>query len=81
MISIALDIRYDVHCNLKSEDVGELVGWVNTVRRWRESILNYFDNSITNGFTEACKRETKMLKQVSYGLGSVEVYWRRMTDA
>ena len=64
--------------NLKSEDDGELIRWGNTLRRWREPILNHFDNGTTNGFTEGCNTKIKMLKRVSYGLKNVEVYWRKM---
>jgi len=48
------------------------------LRRWREPILNHFDNGTTNGFTEGCNTKIKMLKRVSYGLKNVEVYWRKM---
>jgi len=64
--------------NLKAEDDGELIRWGNTLRRWRDPILNYFDNGTTNGFTEGCNTKIKMLKRVSYGLRNVEVYWRKM---
>jgi transposase len=64
--------------NLKSDDDGELIRWGNTLRRWREPILNHFDNGTTNGFTEGCNTKIKMLKRVSYGLRNVEVYWRKM---
>jgi transposase len=64
--------------NLKSGDDGELIRWGNTLRRWREPILNHFDNGTTNGFTEGCNTKIKMLKRVSYGLRNVEVYWRKM---
>ena len=46
--------------------------------RWREPILNHFDNGTTNGFTEGCNTKIKMLKRVPYGLRNVEVYWRKM---
>ena len=64
--------------NLKSEDDGELIRWGNTLRRWREPILNHFNNDTTNGFTEGCNTKIKMLKRVSFGLRNVEVYWRKM---
>jgi transposase len=64
--------------NLKSEDDGELIRWGNTLKRWRDPILNHFDNGTTNGFTEGCNTKIKMLKRVSYGLRNVEVYWRKM---
>ncbi|MCL0036325.1 transposase [Dehalococcoidia bacterium] len=64
--------------NLKSADDAEMVRWGNTLKRWREPILNHFDNYTTNGFTEGCHTKIKMLKRVSYGLRNVEVYWRKM---
>jgi hypothetical protein len=56
----------------------ELVRWGNTLKHWREPILNHFDNHTTNGFTEGCNTKIKMLKRVSYGLKNVDVYWRKM---
>ena len=64
--------------NLKLADDGELIRWGNTLKRWKEPILNHFDNGTTNGFTEGCHTKIKMLKRVSYGLRNVEVYWRKM---
>jgi len=64
--------------NLKSDDDAELIRWGNTLKRWREPILNHFDNHTTNGFTEGCNTKIKMLKRISYGLRNVEVYWRKM---
>ena len=64
--------------NLKLADDGELIRWGNSLKRWREPILNHFDNRTTNGFTEGCNTKIKMLKRISYGLRNVEVYWRKM---
>lgn len=64
--------------NLKSADDAELVRWGNTLKHWREPILNHFDNRTTNGFTEGCNTKIKMLKRISYGLRNVAVYWRKM---
>jgi len=64
--------------NLKSDDDAELIRWANTLKRWREPILNHFDNRTTNAFTEGCNTKIKMLKRISYGLRNVEVYWRKM---
>jgi len=63
--------------NLKSDD-GELIRSANTLKRWREPILNHFVNHTTNGFTEGYNTKIKMVKRMSYGLGNVEVYWRKM---
>ncbi len=64
--------------SLKSDDDGELIRWGNTLKHWREPILNHFYTHATNAFTEGCNTKIKMLKRVSYGLRNVEVYWRKM---
>jgi len=74
----AARILDNIILNLKSSDDGELIRWGNTLKRWKEPILNHFDNCTTNGFTEGCNTKIKMLKRVSYGLRNVEVYWRKM---
>lgn len=74
----AAKVLDNIILNLKCADDGELIRWGNTLRHWREPILNYFDNGTTNGFTEGCHTKIKMLKRVSYGLRNVDVYWRKM---
>ena len=37
--------------NLKLADGGELIWWGNSLKRWREPILNHFDNRTTNALT------------------------------
>ena len=74
----AAKILDNIILNLKCADDGELIRWGNTLNHWRESILNYFDRRTTNGFPEGCHTKIKMLKRVSYGLRSVDVYWRKM---
>jgi len=74
----AAKILDNIIFNLKLSDDGELIRWGNTLKRWKEPILNHFDNGTTNGFTEGCNTKIKMLKRVSYGLRNVEVYWRKM---
>ena len=64
--------------SLRSDDDGELIRWGNMLKRWRDPILNYFDNRTTNAFTEGCNTKIKMLKRISYGLRNVEVYWRKI---
>ncbi len=65
----------------------ETASWVSTlsllidgIRQARldmEPVLNHFDNHTTNGFTEGCNTEIKMLKRISYGLRNVEVCGER----
>jgi transposase len=64
--------------NLKADDDGEAIRWANTLKHWREPILNHFDNHTTNAFTEGCNTKIKMLKRLSYGLRNIDVYWRKM---
>ena len=75
---IATKLLDNIIFNLKSSDDAELIRWGNSLKHWREPILNYFESRTTNGFTEGCNTKIKMLKRVSYGLRNVEVYWRKM---
>ena len=74
----AAKVLDNIILNLKCADDGELIRWGNTLKHWREPILNYFDKRTTNGFTEGCHTKIKMLKHVSYGLKNIDVYWRKM---
>ena len=74
----ASELLSNIIINLKSSDDGELIRWGNTLKRWKEPILNHFDNWTTNGYTEGCNTKIKMLKRNSYGIRNVEVYWRKM---
>ena len=64
--------------NLRSADDGEMIRWGNTLKHWRDPILNHFENRTSNGYTEGCNTKIKTLKRVSYGLRNAEVYWRKM---
>ncbi len=64
--------------NLKASDDAEARRWANTLKRWCEPILNYFDNNTTNAYTEGCNTKVKMLKRISFGLRNLEVYVRKM---
>jgi len=41
--------------------------FVNTLKKWKENILNYFNNKTTNAFTEGCHTKIKMIKKISFG--------------
>jgi len=64
--------------NLKASDDAELYRWGNTLKRWRQPILNYFDNKTTNAYTEGCNTKVKMLKRISFGLRNIEVYTKKI---
>lgn len=63
---------FDVH------DDAAMNAWGRTLRRWKEYILNYFDNKTTNAFTEGAHTKMKLLKRLSYGVRNVEIYTRKM---
>ena len=60
----ATKLLNNVIFNLKSADDAEMVRWGNTLKRWREPILNHFDNHTTNGFTEGCHTKIKQPLQL-----------------
>ena len=64
--------------NLKASDDAEARRWANTLKRWQQPILNYFDNKTTNAYTEGCNTKIKMLKRLSFGLRNIEVYTKKM---
>ena len=74
----AAKILDNVIFNLRLADDGELIRWGNTLKHWRDPILNHFENWTSNGYTEGCNTKIKTLKRVSYGLRNAEVYWRKM---
>ena len=61
--------------------VKELKTLRRTLMKWREEILNYFENRITNARTEGYNRVAKLLQRRSYGLRSFKNYRLRLLDA
>jgi len=53
----------------------------NTLRRWREQILNYYDRRTTNGFTEGCHTKIKLIKRTSFGFRNINNYIAKVTLA
>jgi len=74
----AAEILDNVIFNLRLADDGELVRWGNTLKHWRDPILNHFEKWTSNGYTEGCNTKIKTLKRVSYGLKNAEAYCRKM---
>lgn len=48
------------------------------LRNWKPYILNAFDVSFSNGFTEGCNNATKALKRVSFGIRNFERFRKRI---
>ena len=52
-----------------------------TLFRWKENILNYFDNYQTNAFTEGVHTKIKMIKRISFGFRNIDNYIAKVTLA
>lgn len=59
---------------LKDSGDAEFNRWANTLRQWKEPLMNFFHDRTTNGYTEGCNTKAKMLKRVSFGMRNVTVY-------
>lgn len=74
--------RYDaVLAGLAHETRPRWQAVYRTLKRWRESILNYFDCRITNAYTEGVHTRIKLLKRISYGFRNKQNYIAKMTLA
>ena len=49
-------------------DMPEFEACTKAMHHWSEYILNAFDCTYTNGFTEGCNNKTKVLKRACYGV-------------
>jgi len=49
-----LELPLAIYINLKLEDDRESIRWHNIFKHLRETILSYFDDGNTDGFTEGC---------------------------
>jgi transposase len=56
-------------------------GFGKTLFRWKENILNYFDNFSTNAFTEGVHTKIKMIKRISFGFRNINNYIAKVTLA
>jgi transposase len=51
--------------------------WAKTLYRWQDSILAYFENYTTNGYTEGVNTKLKTIKRLSYGFKNIDNYIRK----
>ncbi|MFN8371190.1 MAG: ISL3 family transposase [Bacteriovoracaceae bacterium] len=49
-----------------------------TIHNWREAILMFFENGLTNGRTEGFNRVAKLIQRNAYGFRNIENYRRRL---
>jgi transposase len=68
-----------IHCETSRSRYMKSFG--RTLFRWKENILNYFDNFQTNAFTEGVHTKIKMIKRVSFGFRNIDNYIAKVTLA
>jgi transposase len=58
----------DIWC-LKAERTGDkyLAKFINTLKNWRDQILNYFIERITNGFVEGANNSLRAIMRMAFG--------------
>lgn len=66
-------ISYTAEC-----DIPQFEKCAETLRNWLTGILNSFDTSITNGFTEGCNNKIKVLKRNAYGFRNFNRFRNRI---
>jgi len=54
---------------------------LTTLSNWKEQILNYFEERITNGFVEGINNKIKLIKRRAYGYENFEHFKMRIMDA
>ena len=55
-----------------------LLKFVETVCRWKQEILTYFDERITNGFVEGTNNKIKLIKRRAFGFRNFENFRYRI---
>lgn len=62
----------------QSSGLDEYVKCSNTMINWQNGILNSFDVTYTNGFTEGCNNKIKVLKRNAYGYRNFKRFRNRI---
>lgn len=63
---------------MAKSNVPELRSLRQTLHNWREEILQFFENGLTNGRTEGFNRVAKLIQRNAYGFRNFENYRRRL---
>ncbi len=58
--------------------IPEIKSLRNTIHSWRNEILQFFENGLTNGRTEGFNRVAKLIQRNAYGFRNFENYRRRL---
>ncbi|MBM3210671.1 ISL3 family transposase [Candidatus Poribacteria bacterium] len=55
--------------------------FLTTLSNWKESILNYFDGKVTNGFVEGMNNKIKLIKRKGFGFTNHKHFRCRILDS
>jgi transposase len=64
--------------NLAAANLKELTDCWRNLSRWRDEILNYFEDRQTNGYAEGVTNKIKVMKRRSYGFTNRDRYRRKV---
>lgn len=51
-----------------------LRAWCKTIIRWRDEIINHFDNLSSTSMVEGFNNLSKLIKRISFGIKDINVY-------
>ena len=63
---------------MKESGLEKLQKFLTTLANWREWILNYFHERITNGFAEGLNNRIKLIKRRAFGYTNLEHFRLRI---
>ena len=66
---------------MKSSSLAEIKTTANTLNQWKNEIINYFENRITNARTEGFNNKAKLVKRMAYGYKNFSNYRLRLLNA
>lgn len=66
---------------MASSQIKEIKTLRRTLMKWREEVLNYFENRITNARTEGFNNVAKLIQKRAYGVKSFKFYRLRYLSA
>lgn len=64
--------------DLSSSEDSDLNKWAKSLDRWKEQILNYYDNRTTIAMVEGYHNPIKLLKRISFGFKDVDLYVKKV---
>lgn len=77
-LSRAKKILTKITDDMAQSKIPEIQRLRRTLVSWREEILNFFENRLTNGRTEGFNRKAKLIQRNAYGYKNIENYRLRL---